>query len=86
MSLSSCGANILECEVTDINKNGIWVFVKGSEYFISFKNFPMFKNIPVGKIFNITFYSPNHLHWKELDIDIELDSIEHPEKYPLIFE
>ncbi len=85
MSLSSYGISTLECEVTDINKNGIWILVKGKEYFISFKEFPMFKSVPLEKIFNVILLSPDHLYWKELDIDIELDSIEQPEKYPLIF-
>lgn len=85
MSLSNCGAGTLECEVTDINKNGIWILIRGEEYFISFKEFPMFKNLPVEKIFHVTFFSPNHIRWEELDIDIELDSLEEPEKYPLVF-
>jgi len=25
----------------------------------------------------------NHLFWEDLDIDLDIDSIEHPEKYPL---
>jgi len=26
---------------------------------------------------------PNHLRWPQLDIDLSIDSIEHPENYPL---
>lgn len=26
--------------------------------------------------------APDHLHWPELDVDLSLDSIEHPERYP----
>lgn len=85
MSLTNSGTSTLNCEVTDINKNGIWIFVEGKEYFIPFKEFPMFRAVTVEKIFNITYLPPDHLHWKELDIDLELDSIEHPEKYPLVF-
>jgi hypothetical protein len=24
-----------------------------------------------------------HLHWVDLDVDLDLDSLEHPEHYPL---
>jgi hypothetical protein len=85
MSLTNFGTNTLKCEVTDINKNGIWIFVEGKEYFIPFKEFPMFRAVAVEKIFNVTYLPPDHLHWEKLDIDLDLDSIEHPEKYPLIF-
>jgi hypothetical protein len=27
--------------------------------------------------------SPDHLRWPEFDIDLEVDSIIHPERYPL---
>lgn len=77
--------NISKYEIIDINKNGIWIFIEGEEYFIPFKEFPLLKDATVDKIFNVIYSSPNHLYWEELDIDIELDSIEHPENYPLIF-
>ncbi len=25
-----------------------------------------------------------HLYWENLDLDLSLDSIEHPERYPLV--
>jgi hypothetical protein len=77
--------NISKCEVTDINKNGIWIFIEGEEHFIPVKEFSLFKDAAVDKIFKVTCLPPNHLYWEELDVDIELDSIEHPENYPLIF-
>ena len=85
MSLVSSGTNISKCEVIDINKNGIWIFIEGEEYFVPFKEFPLFKDATVDKIFNVTYLPPNHLCWEELDIDIKIDSIGHPENYPLIF-
>ena len=26
---------------------------------------------------------PGHLHWPDFDVDLAVDSIEHPERYPL---
>jgi hypothetical protein len=27
----------------------------------------------------------NHLYWPDLDVDLDIDSLEHPEDYPLVF-
>jgi hypothetical protein len=85
MSLLNSGTSTLNCEVTEIHKTGFWIFLKGSEYFLSFQQFPMFVNKTVEDIFNVQYFEPNHLYWKSLDIDLELDSIRNPDDYPLIF-
>jgi hypothetical protein len=43
-----------------------------------------FKDAAVGKILNVELPSEQHLYWPELDIDLEIDSILHPERYPLV--
>jgi hypothetical protein len=85
MSSQIFGTNTLNCEVTEIHKTGFWVFLKGEEYFIPFKKFPMFQHKEVEDLFDVQYFEPDHLYWKTLDIDIELDSIKNPEGYPLIF-
>jgi len=27
---------------------------------------------------------PHHLHWPDLDVDLAVESIEHPERFPLV--
>jgi hypothetical protein len=27
--------------------------------------------------------APGHLYWPDLDVDLSVDSIEHPERYPM---
>jgi hypothetical protein len=39
---------------------------------------------PVGQLVNVEFPSPHHLYWPDLDIDLAVESIEHPERFPLI--
>ena len=85
MSSKNYGTSTSPCEVTDINRNGIWLIIEDKEYFLSFTDFPMFRGIPVEKIFNVAYYPPKHLRWENLDIDIELDSLENLEHYPLLF-
>ena len=83
MSLQSPGANTSEVEVTNISNHGIWLLAGDKELFMSYDDFPWFKDAPVGKIFNVKELSPDHFHWPDLDVDLGIESIEHPERFPL---
>lgn len=79
------GKNISKVEILNISINGIWLYVKGKEYFLSFEDFPWFKDAKVAEIYNIEFLHNEHLYWPDLDIDLSIDILEEPEKYPLIY-
>lgn len=79
------GENISEIEVTNISRHGFWLFVSGKEYFLSFEHYPWFKEAKINDILNVRLMHKNHLYWKSLDVDLELNSLENPEKYPLIY-
>ena len=53
------------------------------ELFLSYRDFPWFKNQSRRKIENVTEVSPEHFYWPEIDVDLCLDSIRHPDKFPL---
>lgn len=44
---------------------------------------PWFQAATVQAILHLERPTPTHLHWPELDVDLSLDSIAHPERYPL---
>jgi hypothetical protein len=71
-------------EVSNISSHGFWLLTCGREYFLAFDDFPWFREAPVKKILNVEEASRGHFRWPDLDIDLGLDSIEHPERYPLI--
>jgi hypothetical protein len=71
-------------EVTNVSGHGLWLFVHDRELFLSFHDFPWFKDATVGEIANVQLPSSNHLYWPDLDIDLAVDSIDHPERYPLV--
>ena len=85
MRLLKHGKNTLAAEVQNISTNGIWLLVSDHEYFLSYKDYPWFKKARMSEIFNFQFLHGHHLHWPELDIDLELDSLENLEKYPLVY-
>jgi len=69
--------------VSNISPHGFWILVDDRELFLSFEQFPWFKDATVAQISEVARPHPHHLYWAELDVDLSLDSIEHPEKYPL---
>ncbi len=71
-------------EITNISSHGIWLFSRGRELFLSYEDFPWFKEATVRKILNVKEISPDHFYWSDLDIDIGIETIEHPERFPLI--
>jgi hypothetical protein len=54
------------------------------ELFLSFKQFPWFQSAPIGKVLRVEQPSAQHLYWPELDIDLAVESIRHPEWFPLV--
>jgi hypothetical protein len=84
MSLSQPGKSTLEVEVTDISAHGIWLLADNEEFFLSHVEFPWFKQAPLSAVFNVQQESPGHFYWPDLDVDLSLESMRHPEKFPLI--
>lgn len=84
MTYSRHGENTSEVEVTNVSTHGFWIMVRGEELFLPFETFPWFEDAPIKKLVRVELASPTHLYWPELDVDLTLDSILHPERFPLI--
>ena len=78
------GKNTSQVEVTNISRHGLWLLVDDEELFLPFDEFPWFSDASVQAVMNVQRQGAEHLHWPALDIDLTLDSIRHPEKYPLM--
>ena len=78
------GASTSVVEVLNISPHGFWLLLYEQEYFLAFDHFPWFRHAPISAILNVQLPHPHHLHWPELDVDLELDAIVSPEKYPLV--
>jgi Protein of unknown function (DUF2442) len=70
-------------EVTSISKHGFWLLLDGRELFLPFEDFSWFKRAPVEAILRLARPAPGHLRWPTFDVDLAIESIEHPERYPL---
>jgi hypothetical protein len=77
------GTSTSEAEVTNISRHGFWILVDERELFVPFEEFAWFRDATVGAIINVERPHPHYLRWPDLDVDLTLESIEHPERYPL---
>lgn len=60
------------------------MLIKGRKLFVPFNEFPWFKDASAGAILNVQLPSPHHPTWPDLNIDLAVESIEHPERFPLV--
>jgi hypothetical protein len=71
-------------EVTNVSQHGLWLLIHEKEVFLSYDKFPWFRDAPIGKVLHVELPSAQHLYWPELDVDLEVESVLHPERYPLV--
>ena len=77
------GEHSSDVEVTNISSHGFWLLANGSELFLSYEDFPWFKDVPVGQIIDVEQPSPGHFRWPQLDVDLGTETIEKPDRFPL---
>jgi Protein of unknown function (DUF2442) len=71
-------------EVTNISRHCFWLLLGDEELAVSFAEFPWFKTATIEQLSNVERPTENHLYWPQLDIDLAVDSIRHPESFPLV--
>ena len=71
-------------EVTNVSPHGFWLLLDDEELFVPFVAFPWFRDAPIGELTKVERPAPHHLYWPALDIDLAVESIRHPERFPLV--
>ena len=71
-------------EVSEITPFGIQLIFDEKSFFLSFDYFPWFRSASVDAVFNVELCGAEGFYWPELDIDLSLEIIQHPEKFPLV--
>lgn len=71
--------------VENITRWGIWLYVKGREHYLDYQHFPWFRDATLSEIQNVRLMRKSYLRWPDLDVDLELDCLAQPNKYPLIY-
>ena len=84
MRSSALGRSTSRAEVQDITRHGVWLYAKGREFLLAFEDHPWFKDAAVSAVYNVRLLHQSHLYWPDLDVDLDIASLEHPERYPLV--
>ncbi|HRP07580.1 MAG TPA: DUF2442 domain-containing protein [Gemmatimonadales bacterium] len=84
MSSSKHGRRTLTAEITNVSQHGFWIQLDDRELFAAFDAFPWFRNATIAELTKVERPSSEHLHWPALDIDLTVDSLTHPDRYPLV--
>ena len=67
-----------------INAQGMMLSVQGQDYFVSYNRVPWLRDARVSSALNVRMSGTNAIVWPDLDIDLEIESLKHPERYPLV--
>ena len=67
-----------------INAQGVMLSVQGNDYFISYNRVPWMKDASISDVLNVQMSGKTAIEWPTLDVDLEIESLKHPERYPLI--
>ena len=62
-----------------INAQGMMLSVLGQDYFISYNRVPWLRDARVGSVLNVRLAGPDAIEWPELDVDLEIESLKHPD-------
>lgn len=64
------------------SSHGFWLLAHDKELFLSYDDFPWFREQPVKAITNVEEPAPGHYYWPDIDVDLTEEIIEHPERFP----
>jgi len=84
MSSEPRGIGTSTVEITNITSHGVWLLAGERELFMPYSDFPFFKDVAVGKILNVEQATPGHFYWPDLDVDLGIETIENPDRFPLV--
>ncbi len=84
MKSSPPGTGTSPIEVTNISAHGLWLLVNQTEYFLAYSDFPWFRQAKLDDILKVELHHGEHFYWPQLDVDLSLDCVLHPEKYPRV--
>ena len=76
--------NSISVDVLMINDRGIMISVQGQDYFLSYNRVPWMKDATINEVLDVRMSGKNAIEWPKLDVDLEVDSLKHPERYPLL--
>jgi hypothetical protein len=84
MKYSRSGKNTFPVSIGGVNARGFWLLLGDRRVFVAYRAFPWFREFTARELAGVRRLAPNHLRWAEFDIDLEVESIERPDAFPLV--
>ena len=81
---SNNNSQLTSVAVLMINAQGMLITVQGQDYFLSYNRVPWLRDARVSSVLNVRMSGSRAIEWPELDVDLEIESLKHPERYPLV--
>ncbi len=78
------GGSTSAIDVGNVTQQGFWLLLDDRELFLPFDSFPWLRSASIEALTTIERPSTQHLYWPMLDIDLAVESITHPERYPVV--
>ncbi len=70
--------------MSNVSVHGMWLLIDNRELYLPFEEFPWFREASIGALADIERPNERHLYWPQLDVDLTLDSVQDPARYPLV--
>ena len=83
-TVSKNNSSNTSASVLMINAQGIMLSICGHDYFLSYNRIPWMQDAPIRNVLNVQMSGDEAIEWPDLDVDLEIDSLRHPERYPLV--
>ena len=81
---SKNNTNGTSVSVLMINAQGIMISVAGQDFFLSYNRIPWMREASIQDVLDVQMCGSEAIEWPNLDVDLEIDSLRHPERYPLL--
>lgn len=76
-------ASAADVEILGLMPHALWLSVREREYMLDYHRFPWFREASLADVQRVELRF-EHLHWPTLDVDLHLDSLAEPERFPLV--
>ncbi len=86
MSLKTNGTKQERVKVTGVGNKGVSLDIHGKEYHMSYKDFPWLGSLTAQELGNIYIRYEDEIYFPDLDIELGLEILENPKKYPLLMD
>lgn len=72
--------------IDNVDENGFAININGKKIYAPFQKFNLFKRVRIEDLFDVSYLPGDVLHWERADIDMYIDTFQHPDKYVQIFD